>query len=129
MLFSFSFFCCCALYDFGLNWCQIFHSFWPHPRPTTIWWSFEVEEAVGKRRKTFSFAHRSDEERQAYISASLYVTCLLLSLLNVILNQYIPSFAQLLMLLFRSTLPKRRHRLMPTTWDLTFPSLSRSLVV
>ena len=34
------------------------------------WWSAEVEEAVSKRRKAFPAAHRSDEGRQAYISAS-----------------------------------------------------------
>ena len=32
------------------------------------WWSDEVEEAVSKRRKAFAAAHRSDEDRQAYIS-------------------------------------------------------------
>ena len=32
--------------------------------------SAEVEEAVSERRKTFATAHRSDEDRQAYISAS-----------------------------------------------------------
>ena len=39
-------------------------------RPPKAWWSAEVEEAVGERRKTFATAHRSDEDRQAYISAS-----------------------------------------------------------
>ena len=34
------------------------------------WWFTEVESAVGKRRKAFAAAHRSDEDRQAYISAS-----------------------------------------------------------
>ena len=34
------------------------------------WWSTEVEEAVSERRKAFTAAHRSDEDRQAYISAS-----------------------------------------------------------
>ena len=29
-----------------------------------------MEEAVGERRKAFAAAHRSDEDRQAYISAS-----------------------------------------------------------
>ena len=33
-------------------------------------WSAEVEEAVSERRKAFAAAHRSDEDRQAYISAS-----------------------------------------------------------
>ena len=38
-----------------------------HPK---AWWSAEVEKAVGERRKAFAAAHRSDEYRQAYISAS-----------------------------------------------------------
>ena len=38
-----------------------------HPK---AWWSAEVEEAVGERRRAFATAHRSDEDRQAYISAS-----------------------------------------------------------
>ena len=38
-----------------------------HPK---AWWSPEVEEAVSERRKAFAAAHRSDEDRQAYISAS-----------------------------------------------------------
>ena len=39
-------------------------------RPPKAWWSAEVEGAVGERRKAFAAAHRSDEDRQAYISAS-----------------------------------------------------------
>ena len=38
-----------------------------HPK---AWWSAEVEEAVSERRKVFAAAHRSDEDRQTYISAS-----------------------------------------------------------
>ena len=38
-----------------------------HPK---AWWSAEVEEAVSERRKAFAAAHRSDEDRQAFISAS-----------------------------------------------------------
>ena len=38
-----------------------------HPK---AWWSAEVEEAIGERRRAFATAHRSDEDRQAYISAS-----------------------------------------------------------
>ena len=38
-----------------------------HPK---AWWSAEVESAVSERRKAFAAAHRSDEDRQAYISAS-----------------------------------------------------------
>ena len=38
-----------------------------HPK---AWSSAEVEEAVSERRKAFAAAHRSDEDRQAYITAS-----------------------------------------------------------
>ena len=38
-----------------------------HPK---AWCSAEVESAVSERRKAFAAAHRSDEDRQAYISAS-----------------------------------------------------------
>ena len=38
-----------------------------HPK---AWWSAEVEEAVSERRKAFAAAHRSDEDRQTYISTS-----------------------------------------------------------
>ena len=39
-------------------------------RPPKAWWSAEVEQAVSERCKAFATAHRSDEDRQAYISAS-----------------------------------------------------------
>ena len=39
-------------------------------RPPKAWWSAEVKGAVSGRRKAFAAAHRSDEDRQAYISAS-----------------------------------------------------------
>ena len=39
-------------------------------RPPKAWWSAEVESAVSERRKAFAAAQRSDEDRQAYISAS-----------------------------------------------------------
>ena len=39
-------------------------------RPPKAWWSAEVEGAVSERRKAFAAAHRSDDDRQAYISAS-----------------------------------------------------------
>ena len=38
-----------------------------HPK---AWWYAEMEEAVSERCKAFAAAHRSDENRQAYISAS-----------------------------------------------------------
>ena len=39
-------------------------------RPPKAWWSAEVESAVSEKRKAFAAAHRSDEDRQACISAS-----------------------------------------------------------
>ena len=38
-----------------------------HPK---AWWSAEVKGADSERRKAFNATHRSDEDRQAYISAS-----------------------------------------------------------
>ena len=43
-------------------------------RPPKAWWSAEVEEAVSERRKAFAAAHRSDEDHQAYISASRHAS-------------------------------------------------------
>ena len=39
-------------------------------RPPKAWWSAEVESAVSERRKAIAAANKSDEDRQAYISAS-----------------------------------------------------------
>ena len=39
-------------------------------RPPKAWWSAELKEAVSERRKAFAAAHRNDEDRQAFISAS-----------------------------------------------------------
>ena len=39
-------------------------------RPPKAWWSAEVESAVSERHKAFAATHRSDEDRQAYTSAS-----------------------------------------------------------
>ena len=33
-----------------------------------------MEDAISKRRKAFATAHRSDEDRQAYISASRHAS-------------------------------------------------------
>ena len=38
--------------------------------PPKAWWYAGVEQAVSEKRKAFAAAHRSDEDRQAYISAS-----------------------------------------------------------
>ena len=37
-------------------------------RQSQVWWSIKVKEAVSERRKAFAAAHRSDVDRQAYIS-------------------------------------------------------------
>ena len=39
-------------------------------RPPKAWWSAEVDGAVSERRKAFVAAHRSNEDRQAYIFTS-----------------------------------------------------------
>ena len=54
----------------ALNAAKSFIPFGRIKRPPKAWWSAEVEEAVSGRRKAFASAHRSDEDRQAYISAS-----------------------------------------------------------
>ena len=43
-------------------------------RPPKAWWSPEVDEVVSEKRKAFAAAHRSDEDRQAYISASRHAS-------------------------------------------------------
>ena len=60
-----------ALYtSLALNAAKSFIPFGRIKRPPKAWWSPEVEEAVSERRKAFAATHRSDEDRQAYISAS-----------------------------------------------------------
>ena len=49
---------------------QIVHYVWPHQTPSLSLWSAEMEKAISERRKAFAAAHRSDEDCQAYISAS-----------------------------------------------------------
>ena len=39
-------------------------------RSSKAWWSAEVESVVNERHKAFAGAHRNDEDRHAYISAS-----------------------------------------------------------
>ena len=43
-------------------------------RSSKAWWSPEVASAVADRRKAFAKAHRSEEDRQAYISQSRYTS-------------------------------------------------------
>ena len=38
--------------------------------PPKAWWSAEVEETISEKRNAFTATHSSDEDRQAYISAS-----------------------------------------------------------
>ena len=54
----------------ALNATKSFIPFGRIKRPPIAWWSAEVEEAVSERLKAFAAAHRSDEDCQAYISAS-----------------------------------------------------------
>ena len=54
----------------ALNAAKSFIPFGRIKRPPKAWWSPEVEQAVSERRKTFAAAQKSDEDRQAYISAS-----------------------------------------------------------
>ena len=62
------FFLCCR--SLAPNAAQSFIPFGRIKRQPKAWWSAEVEDAVSERRKAFAAAHRSDEDRQAYISAS-----------------------------------------------------------
>ena len=104
-----------------------------HPK---AWWSAEEKEVVSKRRKAFAAAHRSDEDRQAYISTSQCASSViakakaehgrqlaLLSRPNQILNLCTLSFVLSLALLPylppqtspTVLLPGSRHRSSPIT--------------
>ena len=66
-----SFSCAAALFtSLALNAAKSSIPFGRIKRPPKAWWSAEVESAVSERRKNFAAAHRSDEDRQAYIFAS-----------------------------------------------------------
>ena len=54
----------------ALNAAKSFIPFGRIKRPPKVWWSAEMEEAVSERGRAFAAAHRSDKDRQAYISAS-----------------------------------------------------------
>ena len=58
----------------ALNAAKSFILFGRIKRPSKAWWSAEAEGAVSKRRKAFAAAYRSDEDRQAYISASRHAS-------------------------------------------------------
>ena len=38
------------------------------------WWFAEIKEAVSERSKAFAVAHKSDQDRQAYISSSRHAS-------------------------------------------------------
>ena len=101
-------------------------------RPPKAWWSPEVEQAVSERRKAFAAAHRSDEDRQAYISASRRASSVIAkakaeawqTTCSSTLNLYTLSFALSLALLPRLPplltfltvlLPGNQLRFMPLT--------------
>ena len=68
---SLSLFFAAALFtSLALNTAKFSIPFGRIKRPPKAWWSAVVEEAVSERRKAFAAAHRSDEDRQAHISAS-----------------------------------------------------------
>ena len=68
---SLSFSSAAALYiSLALNTANSSISFICIKRHPKAWWSAEVEIAVSERRKPFAAAHRSDEDHQAFISAS-----------------------------------------------------------
>ena len=68
---SFSLFSAAALFTFlALNAAKFSITFGRIKHHLKAWWSAEVKSAVRERRKAFAAAHRSDEDRQTYISAS-----------------------------------------------------------
>ena len=68
---SLSLFSAAALFtSLALNAAKSSISFVSIKRSSKAWWSAEVESVVNERHKAFAAAHRNDEDRQAYISAS-----------------------------------------------------------
>ena len=66
-----SLFSAAALFTFlTLNAAKSFIPFDRIKHQPQTWWSAEVEEVVSEGSKTLAAAHRSDEDCQAYISAS-----------------------------------------------------------
>ena len=60
----------CLFTSLALNAAKSFIPFGRIKHPPKAWWSAEVESVVSERCKAFAATHRSDEDRQAYISAS-----------------------------------------------------------
>ena len=72
---SSSLFSAAALFNsLAVNAAKFFIPFGHVKRQPQVWWSAEVEKAVSERRKAFAAAYRSDEDRQAYISASRHAS-------------------------------------------------------
>ena len=114
--------------------------------PPKAWWSPEVETAVSERHKAFAVTHRSDEDRQAYISASRcassviakakteawQTTCSSLSpksnpkSVHSLLHSIVTLLPTLLTFLTVLLLENRLWST-PLTCDLTFPFLSQRL--
>ena len=116
-------------------------------RPPKAWWSAEMKSAVSERCKAFAAAHRSDENRQAYISTSRRTSSViarprlrhgrrfaLLFYLNLTLNLitlfFAPSLAHLphlppLQTSLTVLLPGNRLLSMPLNCGPTFPFLSQ----
>ena len=100
-----------------------------------------MESAVSERRKAFTAAHRSDEDRQAYISTSRRASSVIAKAeawLNLTLNLYTLFFALSLahfphlpppLISLTVLLPGYRLRSTPLTCDPTFPFLSQRLCV
>ena len=65
---------CLLLLSLLLNAAKFFISFDRIKRHPKAWWSAEVEEAISERHKAFTATHRSNEDRQAYISASRHAS-------------------------------------------------------
>ena len=145
---SFSLSSAAALFTFlALNAAKSSIPFGRIKRHSKAWWSAKVEGAISERRKAFGAAHKSDEDRQAYISAPRRASLVIIRprlrhgrrpALFFYLNQtqklYTLSFALSLALhprlpppLIPQTvlLPGNRLRSMPLTLDPTFPFLSQ----
>ena len=88
-----------------LNAAKSFISFGRVKRQPQTWRPPEVEEAVRERHKAFAAAHKSDEDRQVYISASQHAFSVISkaeawqATCSFLLNQSILSFVLLLVLL------------------------------
>ena len=131
----------------ALNPTKFFIAFGRIKRNPKTWWSPEVESAFGERRKAFAAAQRSDEDRQAYISAcrrassviakakteAWQTTCSSLSsksnpqLYTLFFTLSLALFPRVLPLLTSPTvlLPGNRLRSLPITGDTTIPFLSQ----